>query len=152
MEVLLASITACLKMLLSPEEEQVYVLRTFLGRASAADWEGVAALCTEDVSYSLPGNSLLSQTISGKAALCTYLQEGRSQFPGLRLEEVLVYHHPHGMATRYSMHWCLPDGSPQRLTAALLVEFAGERIRQIEARTNDERLTTIAASAAPTAP
>ena len=152
-EDLLASIAACLNMPLSPEEEhQAHLLRTFLERACAAEWDGVAALCTEDVIYSLPGNSPLSRTVSGKAAFCAYIQAGLSHFPGLRLKEVLVYRRPHGMAARYSMRWDAGDGSPQHLTAAILVEFAGGHIRRIGARTNDERLTTLVAPAAQTTP
>jgi hypothetical protein len=75
--------------------------------------------------------------------LCTYLEAARTHFPDLRLEEVLVFRRPPGVAARYLMRWRAADGSPQRLTAALQIEFAGERISRIGARVHDERLIAL---------
>ena len=143
---LLASITACLSMPFSTEEmHQAHVVQKVVELACPAEWDGVAGLCTEDIVFSDPGTSPLARTVSGKAAFCAYLQEGFVHFPGLRLEEVLVYRRPYGMAARYAFGWRSPDGSADRLAGALLVEFAGERICRIGARVNDARLTAVLA-------
>jgi CheY-like chemotaxis protein len=143
-EDLLATIAACLKMPLSPAElRQAHRVVHIIELACAAEWDGVAGFCTENVVFSQPGNSPLSRTVSGKAAFCAYLQEGFARFPDLRLEEVLVYRRPHGMAARYAIGWHNPEGSTGHLAGALLVEFAGERICRVGARVNDERLTAM---------
>ncbi|HEY7418681.1 MAG TPA: nuclear transport factor 2 family protein [Ktedonobacteraceae bacterium] len=143
---LLASIAASLNMPFSPvERRQAHLVQNVVELACTAEWDGVAGLCTEDIVFSDPGTSPLARTLSGKAAFCGHLQEWFSHFPGLRLEKVLVYRRPHGMAARYAIGWRNPDGGTGHLTGALLVEFAGERICRIGVRVNDEHVTAVLA-------
>lgn len=138
---LFSSIAACLHVPLSPEEaRQAQVVQTLLHAAAAREWEVVASLCAENLFYSLSGTSPLSATVNGVDAFCDYLQRAVRYFPGVRVEEVVIYHRPYGIAARYCMRWHGLDGSPQQLVSSLLLEFTGERVSRIGARMNEERL------------
>ncbi|HEY7122956.1 MAG TPA: hypothetical protein VH540_03295 [Ktedonobacterales bacterium] len=139
-----SSIAAYLNVPLSPEEaRQGQVVQALLNAGAAKDWKVVASLCTEEVSFFLPGNTSLSGTVSGMEAFCDYLDGALRYFPGLRNEEVVIYHRPYGIAARYCMRWHGLDGRPQQMVSSLLLEFTGERISRIGARTNDARLAAV---------
>lgn len=141
---LFSSIAMCLNVPLSPEEaRQAQVVQALLHAAAASEWDVVASLCADDISFFLPGNLPLSGNVNGVSAFCDYLKGAARYFPGLRNEEVVIYHRPYGIAVRYCMRWHGPVGSPQHLVSALLLEFTGERISQIGARTNDARLNAV---------
>lgn len=141
---LLALIANALGTPLTPEQErQAATVRQYFALLSARDWDAFVELCTEDVTYVLPGNTPFSGTIVGKAAFRKYTEETFSVFPDARFEEVQIYASPTGLAARFKSQWRAPDGSTQQITGSTHFQFAGDRIKQIGVKLNDERLLAL---------
>ena len=143
---LLASVAAAIATPLTAERQrQTDVVRAYFAALTARDWDALVALCTDDVTYVLPGATSFSGTIAGKAAFRAYTEETYRHFPAARFWDIAVYAAPAGLAARYQGTWRAPDGNEPRMSGAVHFQFAGERIRQIGVRLNDERLRALLA-------
>ena len=141
---LLAHIATAVGTPLSPEQErQAGTVRQYFALLSARDWDAFVDLCADDVTYVLPGNTLFSGTIVGKAAFRKYTGETFSVFPEARFEDIQIYASPTGLAARYKGWWRAPDGSTPHMTGSTHFQFAGDRIKQIGVKLNDERLRVL---------
>jgi len=143
---LLASVAAAIAMPLTPEQQrQAAVVRAYFAALTARDWDALVALCTDDVTYVLPGDTPFSGTVTGKAAFRAYTEDTYQHFPAARFWDVTVYATPAGLAARFQGAWRAPDGSEPRMSGAVQFQFTGERIKQIGVRLNNERLRALLA-------
>lgn len=143
---LLASVAAAIATPLTPERQrQAAVVHAYFAALTARDWDALVALCTDDVTYALPGESPFSTTIAGKAAFRAYTEETYRHFLAARFWDIAVYATPAGLAARFQGAWRAPDGSEPRLTGAVWFQFAAERIHQIGVQLNNERLRALLA-------
>lgn len=141
---LLTAIAGALHRPLTPaQQRQARVVRAYFDQLTARDWDAFVALCTEEVTYYLPGASPFAATITGQAALRAYTADTYRQFPGAWFEDPLIFSRPNGLAARYKGHWPGPNGQEHSMTGAVLFQFEGERIQQIGVRLNDERLRAL---------
>ncbi len=141
---LLASVAAAIATPLTPEQQrQAAVVHAYFAALTARDWDALIALCTDGVTYVLPGESLFSATVTGKAAFRAYTEETYRHFPAARFREITVYAAPAALAVRFQGTWRASDGSEPQLTGAVQFQFAGERIHQIGVQLNDERLRAL---------
>lgn len=141
---LLAQVAATLQTPLSPDQlQQAPAVHRYFAALTARDWDALVDLCTEDVTYVLPGNTPFSTTITGKAAFRAYTDETFSHFSAASFHDVAVYASPSGLAARYRGLWQLPDGGEAQMTGAVHFQFTGTRIQQIGVRLSDERLRAL---------
>jgi hypothetical protein len=88
-----------------------------------------------------------SRVVHGRAAFRAYTDETFHQSPAARFEQVTVYAAPHGLAARFQGRWTTGQLGEQKQSGSVNFQFAGDLIRQIGVRLNDERLETLMASA-----
>lgn len=87
-----------------------------------------------------------SRVVHGSAAFQAYTEETFRQFPAARFEQVTVYAAPHGLAARFEGRWTTGNLGEQQQSGSVNFQFAGDLIRQIGVRLNDERLEVLMAS------
>lgn len=144
LEHLLVTVAACLDRQLSAEQErQAETVRRYFAALSAKDWDGLAALCTEDVTYVLPGTTSFAQVVSGRAAFREFSATTFAQFPDAQFTDVAVYATPLGLAARYMGRWHAPDGAEVCQAGAVAFRFAGDQIAHIGIQLNAERLERV---------
>lgn len=147
-EDLLVTIAACLEQPLSAEQErQAEVVRRYFTALSAKDWDALAALCAQDVTYVLPGTSSFAHTITGRQAFRAFSQATFQQFPDSRFTGVAVYATPLGLAARYTGSWHAPDGTDIHQSGAVVFRFTGDQIAHIGIQLNAERLGQVTSQA-----
>lgn len=141
---LLALIAAALQTPLTPEQErQASIVRQYFAALTARDWDAFVALCSDDVTYVLPGDTPFSGTIVGKDAFRQYTDETFSVFPEAHFEKIQIYSSPTGLAARFEGWWRAPDGSTPHMSGGTHFQFAGDHIKQIGVKLNDERLQAL---------
>lgn len=141
---LLSHIAASLSLPLTEEQQrQAQVVRQYFAALTARDWDALMDLCTDDVTYILPGPAALAGTQVGKQAFRAYSEETFAQFLDTRFEDVHVYASPSGLASRYRGTWRMPDGSEPVLMGAVHFQFTGDHIKQIGVFLNDKRLEAL---------
>jgi CheY-like chemotaxis protein len=141
---LLALVAAALQTPLTPEQErQALAVRQYFAALTARDWDAFVDLCTDDVTYVLPGNTPFAGTIVGKAAFRKYTDETFSVFPEAHFDRVEIYSSPTGLAARFEGRWRAPDGSTPQMSGSTHFQFVGDRIKQIGVKLNDERLRVL---------
>jgi CheY-like chemotaxis protein/ketosteroid isomerase-like protein len=141
---LISRVAAAIHIPLSVEQQaQAETVHAYFARLSARDWDGFAALCTEDIVYVLPGSSPFAGTIEGRAAFREYTGQTFAQFPDTLFQDIRIYSTPHGLATRYKGNWRQPDGAPASMTGALIFQFRGRLIARIGVRLDDMRLRSL---------
>lgn len=137
-------ITTCAAAIATPftprETRRAQVVQQYFTGLTAGDWDGVAELCTEDVTYVLPGTGPFSTVIQGKAAFRAFTADTFAHFPGARFDGVRLSATPHGLAARYRSSWPTGDGGEHSQAGAVVFTFNGTSIRQIGVRLNAERL------------
>lgn len=147
-EHLLVTIAACLARPLSAEQErQAKVVRRYFATLSAKEWGALAALCTEDVTYVLPGTSSFAHAITGREAFRSFSEMTFQQFPDAQFGDIGVYATPLGLAARYSGLWHTPDGTQVRQSGAVIFRFTGDKIEHIGIQLNAERLDRVTSQA-----
>jgi ketosteroid isomerase-like protein/CheY-like chemotaxis protein len=145
---LLASIAEAVGAPLEPQDDsRVATVRRYFDALTVRDWDELVALCTDDVTYVLPGSGPFSREVQGRAAFRAYTEETFRQFPAARFEQVSVYAAPHGLAARFEGRWTTGNLGEQQQSGSVNFQFAGDLIRQIGVRLNDERLGVLMASA-----
>jgi CheY-like chemotaxis protein/ketosteroid isomerase-like protein len=146
---LMLEIAAGVHTALRPEQELAAGrVAQYFAALSARDWDGLAALCTEDVTYTLPGTGPLAVTIAGKAAFRAYTEQTFANFPGATFDHVVIYGTPNGLAARYQSHWRDSDGREQQQAGAIVLEFVGPHIGRIGVRLHDAQLRQLLMTAA----
>ena len=140
----LSDIAACLDSPLDAQEQlQAEVVQRYFAALTAKDWDALVDLCSDDVTYELPGFGVFSHTVTGKEVFRTFSEQTFHTFPDSRFEDVSVYATPHGLAARYLGRWHTPDGAEVQQSGTVVFTFVGERIAQIGIRVNAERLEKI---------
>ena len=125
----------------APDAEKERRIRQYFEALSEREWDRLAALCTEDVVYHLPGNDpRFSNTIVGRDRFRDFSAETFNDFPGARFEVVQVLAFPsNSMVARYSGSW-VSGGERQSLAGSVVFRFRGEAISQIGVRIPLEQL------------
>lgn len=138
---LLARVGAQLRQTLAPEHAPLAErIRAFFAAVTAHDWDGVARLCTDDVTYILPGSAAFAQTITGRAAVRQYIEERCHHFPPTRYDHIRVFALPDGFAARYETTWTLPDGRERGMAGGAVFRFQGDLVSQVSVQLNDQIL------------
>lgn len=151
-EQLVTEIAAQLEVPLTAEEQrQAEVVQAYFAALSARDWNALAALCTDEVVYVLPGPAPFAGEVRGKEAFQRYTEETYQHFPGARFDEVRVYALPEGLVARYVGHWQATDGGFRQQAGAVVIRFTGEKIKQIGVRLNAQQLQALMAEPAESA-
>ena len=136
-EQLLAEIAICLHKPPTPEQErQAQVVELFFEALTLKESRKLLSLCAEDIALypSKLSSALLGRSISGKGALGSYVEALRSSYQRLRLEVQHIFSRPKGLVVQYSMVVAEADRNWQLIGGALLIQFNGDRIRQIGLR------------------
>lgn len=134
LEPLLAEIAICLQRPVLPAQARhAQVVRQFLEGLPLKEHQKVFGLCTDDlVCYSLPSSPVpLARTIRGKDALELCVQALRSRYRALRVEVQHIYSRPKGLVAQYILWWVESEGIWEMKSGASLLQFSGERLRQI---------------------
>ncbi len=117
------------------------VIRAYFAALERGAWDQVAALCTEDVIYELPGDDPHhGRRITGRSALAAFAAETFSRFPAARFEIAAIRPLPRGVLTRYRGSWATPDGRAA-LDGVVLLQFRDDAIAHIGVRTDIRALT-----------
>ncbi len=139
LEPLLAQIALCLQRPLTGERaRQAEIAKRFLEALTLKEHHLMLSLCTEDIlCYSLPSSPApLTEAIRGKEALERGTELLRSRYRALKVEaQPTIYSRPKGLAAPYMLWWVEPDGRWDQKNGCALIQFSGERIRQIGLRT-----------------
>jgi CheY-like chemotaxis protein len=102
-------------------------VHAYFERLSARDWDGVAALCSEDVAYLLPGESRLSATVQGKEQFRDFTAKTFAEFPSASFTEVTVYRTPEGLAASYAGSF-ESGGTTHAVPGRVLFRFDGQSL------------------------
>jgi ketosteroid isomerase-like protein len=128
---------------------QSEIIRAYFRALSRADWDGVAALCTDSVRYNLPAHDVLGMTIEGRAPFRRYTEELFSSFPGVVFELVDIASLSRGAISRYVSRWTSPSLELVQHEGAVLFHFQGDRIAEINVRLDADRLCRLLGPDAP---
>ncbi|MDQ2831910.1 MAG: nuclear transport factor 2 family protein [Chloroflexota bacterium] len=138
---LLVHIAASLAPPLSaPQKRQARVVRRYFAALAARDWDALLALCTDTITYVLPGPAPFAATVRGQAAFRAYTEETYRHFAPIRFTAIQVYATPQGLAARYRSAWPSPPGATLRHEGIVLFAFAGDRIARIGVYVHADRL------------
>jgi ketosteroid isomerase-like protein/CheY-like chemotaxis protein len=134
----LSLIAASLNTPLTAEQHaQAIIVHQYFAALSNRDWDGVAALCTDDVVFASPGETPLSTHITGKAAFRQYTEQTLEAFPEAVFTTMHIYPTPTGLAARYQASWQPPQSTQRHaFSGGILLRFRGEQIMQIGVRLN----------------
>lgn len=108
-----------------------------------ADWDGVAATCTENVLYHLPvDDPRFGRTVGGRRSFRDFAAETFGEFkePSFVIESVRAL--PRGASVRYTGSWLGADGTRHTMPGAVLFVFEHELIREIGVRLDVAALHT----------
>ncbi len=116
-----------------PEDESL--VRAYFSALTAKDWDGLAALCTENVVYLLPGDRPpWSKRVEGRDAFREFSRQTFLQFPDAVFEVPAVYAlAPPYCVARFRSEWT-HDGSRRALPGAVLFGIAAGKIASIGVR------------------
>jgi CheY-like chemotaxis protein len=134
---LFANVASALHPVLTSEQQrQAEVVQRYFAILNERDWEAVAALCMDDVSFYPPLDSQFARTrrLTGSKVFCAYLAEATRHFT-FRMRVESIFPRRRGLMALYEMHSLLP-GSPtaQQSQGVALFHFQGEAISQIGIR------------------
>lgn len=136
-EQLLAKTAISIHKALTPEQQrQALVVKRFFEALKLKQRSALAHLCTEDMVFypPVPYSSRLAQALSGRTTISGSVEAQRNQYKGIRLEIHHIYSRPRGLVAQYHLWWAETDGKWDEEVGALLVQFTGDRIRQIGLR------------------
>ena len=122
------------------EKRQARVVRRYFAALGARDWDALLALCTDTLTYVLPGPAPFAATVRGHAAFRAYTEETYRHFAPVRFSAIQVYATPQGLAARYRSAWQGPTGATLRHEGIVLFAFAGDRIARIGVYVHADRL------------
>ncbi len=143
-EKLLASIAASLNVPLTAEQERkAAVVRRYFEALNARDWDVLASLCTDDVTFSATPGTPHASPVSGRQAFRAYAETAFQRLGDIHFHDLVVYALPKGLAGRYEISWTDPRGHSQQQSGAATFYFNDEHIRQIGVRVNSARLQAL---------
>jgi CheY-like chemotaxis protein len=122
------------------QRRQTQVVDGLFAAVAARDWDALAQLCVEDVTYSPPGDGGVSATLTGRQAFIGYVQESLRTVTAAHFDEVAIYPLPTGIGSRYIATWLDLDNAERRLSGGALFQFEHDRIAQIGMLINEDRL------------
>ncbi len=143
---LLALVAQATNLPLSPAQTRLAVIVwSFFAALDREDWEGIASICTEDLTYTVPAHTPFAATrkTEGLNSTCRHLEAIRRNYPGGRFSAIMIFARPRGLAARYQFTWSPPDTPPQQIVVSTLFRFRGERIAHIGNSMNVEHLLTL---------
>lgn len=130
-----------------PDVARASVIAAYFEALGAHDWTAVAALCSESVSYHLPGTDLLSRTINGREAFRAHAAEVFQSFPEARFQVTAVSWLPRGAVASYDGRWSMPGDQIGAASGAVYFQFSGTEISAIGVRTDVGKLRSLASNA-----
>ncbi len=133
-EQLLVKLAICLQRALPPEQAwQAQTASDFFEALTLKDKARLLTLCAEDFVYypSAHCPPPLATLLRGRVALASYVETLRSSYNGFRLELEHIYSRPKGLAAQYNICWAEPNHSWELMSGTFLMQFTGNRIRQI---------------------
>lgn len=140
-EDLLAAIADTLRVPMTAEEQaRASVIARYYQCLGDRRWEDLAALCTEDVRYALPGEGTFGRALEGRDAFLAFTRETFAQFADARFTDVIVRALPRGLVTRYTARWRTSHGSVVAQAGAVAFRFRGLQISEIGVRLDTSRL------------
>jgi DNA-binding response OmpR family regulator len=123
------------------ESEQVH---RYFDCLSRRNWEGLGALCTENVEYRVPqAGTQEFKVVVGRANFVSMARETFAAFPDARFEVKQVAALPRGAVARYRGRWTLRSHEVASLDAAVTFSFAAGCIAGIGVRLDVEKLRTM---------
>lgn len=115
-------------------------LRAYFGTLENHAYDELAALCTEDVVYELPGaDPRFSNVISGRAAFLAFTDETFRNFRDPHFALGAMTSMPNGALVEYIGSWREGDAS-RSMPGAVMFEFRDDRIARIGVRVDPDRL------------
>lgn len=144
LESLLGAIASAIGTPLAPGgTAAVRVIERYFERLTARDWDGVAALCADNVVYRLPGAGRHALVVQGRGAFRSFTERTFRQFPDARFEEVRCVGLPGRVLASYVGRWTNPGGDKVELPAQVAFTVRGETISEIGIRIDESQLERI---------
>ncbi len=141
-ESLLADIAQVMKSPPRPDDAEK-VLRYF-DALTRKDWDGLVALCSEDVAYRVTGHHPeLSQEVVGRKGLKELSARAFEAYPDASFEVRELVSLPKGAVARYRGQWSSPHDKPVSFEAVVAFGFSQDYIAQISVRMDMERLNQL---------
>lgn len=140
---LVGMVSAAIEDELPADSAEARIANQYFAALGSHDFDGLAALCTEDVVYSLPGSSPYASEVHGRKPFRDFAVETFTRFPQATFSNVKVYARSRGVVARYEGAW-EDAGRQHRLLGAVLFGLREGRISNIGVRLNQERLTILA--------
>jgi CheY-like chemotaxis protein len=119
-------------------DEELGLVKGYFAALEAHRWEALAALCTEDVVYHVPGEGhVYCRTIHGRTELAAYAREVFAGFKGLRFRVNAGRRLPDGLVADYTSTW---EGGAMEGTVAF--RLRGGQVSHIGVRIDLSRLSS----------
>lgn len=131
-----------------PDAARASVIAAYFDGLGAHDWTAVAALCSETVSYHLPGTDVLSRTIRGREAFRAHAAEVFRSFPEARFNVRAISWLPRGAVASYDGRWSMPGDQSGAASGAVYFQFSGTEISAIGVRTDIGKLRSAGSAVA----
>ena len=134
LENLLSLVAVALHQPLTAEQErQADVVRRYMEAQTAQNWEGLLALCTNDVRYYPPPASMGTppRRLQGQSALRAYVEAAAQHAHQVSFADLRLSARPKGLVAQYTSQWLASDGYWQQRDVRLLFRFVGESIDQV---------------------
>jgi ketosteroid isomerase-like protein/CheY-like chemotaxis protein len=126
---------------LVPEQSgDAALAHAYFERLASRDWEGLAALCTPDVVYVLPGQGRRAAEVRGTRAFRDFTAHTFDQFRDARFEQIRCVRTPTRVIAGYLGHWTGPEGREQTLPGQLVLAVRDGQIAEIGVRLDDQLL------------
>jgi CheY-like chemotaxis protein/ketosteroid isomerase-like protein len=150
LDAFLTTIAAAVGTPLNAEQQRHrQVALRYFDALSLQDWDALRDLCSERVTYVLPGSTQFSATVEGRAAFYDYTHATFRHFPRARFDNIAVFVTPNGIAARYRATWQMPGAGEVQQSGSVIFRFdRDDQISQIGVRLNDERFGVLFAPVA----
>jgi ketosteroid isomerase-like protein len=125
------------------QSDDAALAHAYFERLAARDWDGLAALCTPDVVYVLPGDGRRAAEVRGTRAFRDFTAHTFDQFRGARFEHIRCVRTPNRVIAGYLGHWTGPEGREQTLPGQLVLAVRDGRIAEIGVRLDEQLLARL---------
>ena len=139
-------ILAAIGSLFSPRQHdrlQAFVIASYFAGLSAANWDLVASLCSEQIRFNPPPESPQRESIQGKRPFLKYTEETFGSFLNAKFDVQGISFLPNGVVARYLAHWDSVAGERVQHRGEVLFRFAGSLIAEIGVRLDLAILKTV---------
>lgn len=145
-EALLSRLASALQVPALTSTQQA-TLTEYFASIERADWDALVGLCTEDVTYLLPGDDpLFAHSIRGRDAFREFAIDTFSRFLDPRFTLRAMRALPRGAVVEYDGYWRTSDGLQHKLPGAVMFVFEGDRIAEIGVRVDVARMQSLLAA------